>query len=93
MTGVQPLSLRVQGVLAEAELVSGKVAMLDTGTGKVSEAEAGAGVVMIARCGGLEVRQRCETEGRSQDGATYCATFSRELSVCGASNNSVRGAH
>ena len=58
-----------------------------------SEAEAGAGVVMIAGCGGLVVRQKYETEGRSQDGATYCATFSRELSVCGASNNSVRGAH
>ena len=48
---------------------------------------------MIAGCGGLVVRQKYETEGRSQDGATYCATFSRELSVCGASNNSVRGAH
>ena len=94
VTGVQPLSLRVQGVLAEAELVSGKVAMLDTGTGKFSEAEAeaGAGVVMIARCGGLEVRQRCETEGRSQDGATYCATFSRELSVGGGPRQPQAGA-
>ena len=92
VTGVQPLSLRVQGVLAEAELVSGKVAMLDTGTGKVREAEAGAGVVMIARCGGLEVRQRCETEGRSQDGATYCATFSRELSVGGGPRQPQAGA-
>ena len=94
VTGVQPLSLRVQGVLAEAELVSGKVAMLDTGTGKVSEAEAeaGAGVVMINRCGGLEVRQRCETEGRSQDGATYCATFSRELSVGGGPRQPQAGA-
>ena len=79
--GVKTASLRVQGSLAELEFVSGKMARLDTETGEVKMMEAGTSVVMSAGCGGLEVRQSCETEGRSEEGASYCDTFSRELII------------
>ena len=84
--GVKTASLRVRGAQAEAELVSGRVARLDTGTGEVTMVEAGAGLVIGAGCGGLEVRQKCETEGRSEDGTGYCDTWGRELRVGEASH-------